>query len=57
LTGTSDKFVWQNAREEFVENFARLVNRSQMQVGTNTSRTYAEIESFVLSFVQSDTTL
>lgn len=28
LAANSDTFVWQNAREEFVENFSRLVNRS-----------------------------
>jgi CRISPR/Cas system CSM-associated protein Csm3 (group 7 of RAMP superfamily) len=57
LTGASDKFVWQSARDEFVENFSRLVNRSQMQVGHHTSRTYSEIESFVKSFVERETTL
>lgn len=37
LAANSDNFVWQSARDEFVENFSRLVNRSHNQLGVNTN--------------------
>lgn len=53
---TNESFVWSAAREEFVENFTRLAMRSQMQVGHNTRKSFADIESFVKQLVEKDST-
>lgn len=56
LTASQETFVWQAARDEFVENFTRLVQRSQMQVGHHTSKTFAEVDAFLKNLVDKDST-
>lgn len=48
---------WSQAREEFVENFARLVNRSSTQVGSTSRKSYSDIEAFIRDFTASDSDL
>lgn len=45
--GVHGDFSWEKAKESFVENFSRLVLRSQMQVGQSTGKTYANIQDFI----------
>jgi hypothetical protein len=52
-----ENFIWSAARDEFVENFTKLAMKSQMQVGHHTSKTFAEIHSFLNAFVEKDKTL
>ena len=46
--------TWSQANGNFVDTFARLANKSQTQVGTNTSRSYADLHSFVSTFASSE---
>lgn len=50
----SETFVWSTGRDQFVENFTRLVMGSQMQVGTGTHLSYADVSSFIQNFVDKD---
>lgn len=40
-------FSWLTAREHFVESFARLALKSQMQVGAHTGKTFSDIHNFI----------
>lgn len=51
LSGHQDTFVWEQAREQFVDVLARLANKSQTQVST-TGQTYAELNAFVSQYVE-----
>lgn len=59
LAGYSNdqSFVWGNVREHFVENFSRLANKSQTQVGAHTGKTYSDINTFLHQVAQSNTGL
>ncbi len=54
LATHSDSFVWEGAREEFVENFSRLALKSQAQVGHNGNKTFADLHGFVSHFVENN---
>jgi hypothetical protein len=50
----ADSFVWEAAREEFVENFLRLAQKSQAQVGHSGNKTFGDIHAFVAHFSEHD---
>lgn len=45
---------WSSAKGNFVDTFSRLVNKSATQVGTNTSKSYSEVHTFVTAFSSSE---
>ena len=49
-----EAFQWGQAKEQFVENFTRLALKSQTQVGHNTSKSYADIHSFLKDLVSGE---
>lgn len=55
LSGAAENFVWSAARDEFVENFAKLANKSQMQVGHHSNVSFKDLAEFVQSLVAKDT--
>jgi hypothetical protein len=55
LVAPQKTLTWATAREEFVDNFSRLVLRSSTQVGTNTRKSFGDIEAFINYFVRNDT--
>lgn len=59
LAGYSNdqSFVWGNVRDHFVDNFSRLVNKSQTQVGAHTGKTYSDIHAFLRQVGQSSNSL
>jgi hypothetical protein len=53
----ADSFVWEAAREEFVENFLRLAQKSQAQVGHSGNKTFGDIHAFVAHFSEHDSSV
>jgi hypothetical protein len=53
----ADSFVWEAAREEFVENFLRLTQKSQAQVGHSGNKTFGDIHAFVAHFSEHDSSV
>lgn len=45
--GHQENYQWSVAKEQFVETFTRLALRSQTQVGQHTSKSYADINTFL----------
>ena len=45
--GNEQSFQWSQVREQFVDGFGRLVNKSQTQVGAHTGKTYSDINAFL----------
>lgn len=46
--------TWSSAKGNFVDTFSRLISKSATQVGTNTSRTYADLHTFITAFSTSE---
>lgn len=42
--------TWSQAKGAFVETFSNLINKSATQVGTNTSKSYSDLHSFITTF-------
>lgn len=49
-------FLWVPARDDFVEKFSKLANRSQTQVGHDTRKSFAEIHDYIVDVLEVDTT-
>ena len=45
---------WSSAKGAFVDTFSRLISKSATQVGTHTSKSYAELHTFVTAFSTSE---
>lgn len=46
--------TWSSAKGNFVDTFSNLVFKSVTQVGTNTSRSYADLNAFISAFSASE---
>lgn len=46
--------TWSSAKGSFVDTFSRLINKSATQVGTNTSRSYSDLHTYITAFSDSE---